>query len=174
MRVLILPLLLLAAQAAHAQSADSGRNVRGAVIAPAGVSFEVAGQASVTDGDTIEIKGQRIRLFGIDAPEGGQTCQDSDGQEYRCGQRAALALDEEIASWTVFCDQRDVDQYGRIVAVCHAQDKDLNAWLVREGYAVAYREFSSDYVDEEQEAREAKRGLWNGMFINPANYRRSQ
>src|SRR4029453_9677723 len=74
------------------------------------------GRASVIDGDTIEIHGQRIRLFGIDAPESRQTCE-ANGQTYRCGQQAALSLADHVGQRTVACEERDTDRYGRIVAV---------------------------------------------------------
>ena len=99
---------------------------------------DLTGRASVIDGDTIEVHGQRIRLHGIDAPEGGQTCDDATGKPYRCGQVAALALADKIGTGTVSCEQRDVDRYGRIVAVCRLDDLDLNAWLVTEGLAIDY------------------------------------
>ena len=83
------------------------------------VAAEPAGRASIIDGDTLVIHGQRIRLFGIDAPKSRQTCEAA-AQTYRCGQRAALALADHIAQRPLTCEQRDVDRYGRIVAVCRA------------------------------------------------------
>jgi endonuclease YncB( thermonuclease family) len=132
---------------------------------------EVVGRASVIDGDTIEIGGKRIRFFGIDAPEGAQQCRDAGGKAYRCGQRAALALDEMVQGKTVHCDQRDIDRYRRIVAVCTANGVDLNAALVEAGLAVAYRSFSRMYVANEESAKRGRRGLWAGTFEMPWDYR---
>jgi endonuclease YncB( thermonuclease family) len=97
----------------------------------------LAGRASVIDGDTIEIHGKRIRLFGVDAPESRQTCEAA-GQTYRCGQQAALALADYIGQQTVAFEPRDTDRYGRIVAVCRAAAEDLNGWMVAQGWALAY------------------------------------
>lgn len=93
---------------------------------------DLTGRASIIDGDTLEVHDQRIRLFGIDAPESRQTCE-ADGQTYRCGQQAALALADHVGQRTVACEQRDIDRYGRIVAVCRAGGEDLNGWLVSQG-----------------------------------------
>jgi endonuclease YncB( thermonuclease family) len=133
---------------------------------------DLTGRASVIDADTIEIHGQRIRLFGIDAPEGGQTCE-LEGQPYRCGQRAAFALADYIGQRTVSCEQRDIDRYKRIVAVCHVGGEDMGAWLVSEGWALAYQRYSLDYIDEEDSARAARRGLWRGEFIPPWEWRQN-
>ena len=132
----------------------------------------ITGRASVIDGDTLEIAGKRIRLHGVDAPESSQTCTDSRGVKYRCGQRAAFALADKIGSRPVSCSARDTDRYGRIVAVCSQRDADLNAWLVAEGHAVAYRQFSKDYVPQENAARADKRGIWAGSFTPPSEYRK--
>ena len=86
------------------------------------------------------------RLHGIDAPESSQTCLDAAGRIWRCGQRAALALQDLIGRRTVTCDERDVDRYGRVVAACLVGDVDINEWLVAQGLALAYRRYSRDYV----------------------------
>jgi endonuclease YncB( thermonuclease family) len=143
-----------------------------ACCVPAAAADTIRGRASVTDGDTVEIAGTRIRLHGVDAPESSQTCKDRLGIEYRCGQRAALALADKIGSGPVSCEARDTDRYGRIIAVCSQRGIDLNAWMVEEGHALAYRQYSKDYVSQEEAARAAKRGIWSGSFTPPSEYRR--
>jgi endonuclease YncB( thermonuclease family) len=130
------------------------------------------GTASVVDGDTLEIHGTRIRLHGIDAPESAQLCLDRDGRKWRCGQRAALALADRIGRRPVTCERGDVDQYGRVIARCSVGGADLNDWLVREGWAVAYRRFSQEYVAAESDARSAAKGIWAGRFVLPWEWRR--
>lgn len=132
-----------------------------------------AGRALVIDGDTIEIEGQRIRLFGIDAPERGQLCRSGDGR-WRCGERARMALDGKIAGRSVACEKKDRDPYGRIVAVCRLDGEDLNAWLVARGWALAYRRYATDYVDQEEMARNTRRGIWRGTFEPPWEWRQSR
>lgn len=132
---------------------------------------DIIGRASVIDGDTIEIHGQRIRLHGIDAPEKWQPCFDASGNSWRCGPAAANALDEFIGASPVSCRERDVDRYGRIVATCMVRGDDIEAWLVRNGHAMAYRRYSSDYIGVEQEARNAKRGIWSGVIQPPWEWR---
>jgi endonuclease YncB( thermonuclease family) len=140
-------------------------------VGPAWGDPFIIGIASVIDGDTLEIRGQRIRLHGIDAPESGQFCE-KDGKQYRCGQQAALALSDKIGRATIRCERRDIDRYKRIVAVCRLGDVDLNAWMVREGWAISYRQYSRDYIDDESAARTAKAGIWAGRFIEPSRWRR--
>jgi endonuclease YncB( thermonuclease family) len=141
------------------------------IAAPATAQSRVIGVASVVDGDTLEIHGQRIRLHGVDAPESKQTCE-KDEKLYRCGQQAAFALSDKIGRATIHCDQQDIDRYKRIVAICRLGDEYLNAWMVRQGWALAYRQYSLDYVDEESAARAAKAGIWVGRFIEPWKWRR--
>jgi endonuclease YncB( thermonuclease family) len=131
---------------------------------------EIAGRASVIDGDTIEMRGQRIRLFGIDSPESAQLCEAKQ-KTYRCGQQAALALADRIGERTVRCQERDRDRYGRTVAVCYVAGEDVDRWMVEQGWAVAFRKYSLDYVDAENDAREARRGIWQGEFEMPWDWR---
>src|SRR5579885_2180311 len=130
------------------------------LLSAATVAFaqgQIFGVASVIDGDTIEIHGERIRLFGIDAPESRQECRHPDGSSWRCGQQAALALQDYIGRRLLTCEQRDVDPYHRTVAQCRVADDDISAWLVASGWAVAFTRYSHDYVEQEQQARAARR-----------------
>jgi len=144
------------------------------VAAPQAHADRLTGVASVIDGDTLEIREQSTRLHGIDAPESRQLCATAEGQRWRCGQQAALSLVDRIVhgqvSWTV----RDIDRYGRFIAVCHQHGTDLNGWLVREGWAVAYRRYSRDYIRDETEANSARRNIWSGRFDMPWDWRRAQ
>ena len=131
------------------------------------------GRASVIDGDTVEIRGQRIRLARVDAPESGQLCSAGDGRIYRCGQTAALALSDKIGAANVACEEMDTDRYGRTVATCTVNGEDLNRWLVSQGHALAYRQYGGDAYDAvEAEAKRAKRGIWVGSFTPPWDWRK--
>ena len=143
------------------------------VHGPEAVGADVSGPARVIDGDTIEVGGARIRLHGIDSPEGRQTCLAPVGR-WPCGQRATRALARLIGARPVACDARDRDRYGRIVAVCRQDGQDINAWLVAEGWALAYRRYSLAYVDEESAARAARHGVWRGDFVAPWDWRRGE
>ena len=143
------------------------------LLVPLAVSAQtIAGVASVTDRDSLEIRGTHIRLHGIDAPEGRQLCTRPSGQRWRCGQQAALALSERIGRRSIRCVERDIDRYGRTIAVCSQDGVDLNSWMVQEGWAVAYRQYSRDYVGEEADARRAGRNIWSGSFVMPWDWRR--
>jgi endonuclease YncB( thermonuclease family) len=141
-------------------------------LAPAGAQAPIIGVASVIDGDTIEMHGQRIRLFGIDAPESSQLCIRPNGEHWRCGQQASFALADRIGRATVRCEQRDVDRYGRVVAVCFKGAEDLDRWMVANGWAVAYRRYSLDYVADENTARRNRINIWSGAFDMPWDWRR--
>lgn len=143
------------------------------LTASAPAAEPITGRASVTDGDTVVIHGTRIYLYGIDAPESVQICQDASEKDYRCGQQAALALADRIGEAPITCEPRDTDRYGRTVAICRKGDEDLNAWMVSEGHAVAFRRFTTDYVKQEEQARAARRGIWAGTFTEPSEYRRT-
>ena len=127
---------------------------------------------TVTDGDTIRMGQNRIRLYGLDAPESDQTCRDSTGDIWYCGASATEALRSFVDGSQIECKQMDTDRYGRIVAVCYKDGTDLNAWMVRNGWAVAYRRYSMDYVGEEAAARNDGLGIWSGNFMNPEDWRR--
>jgi endonuclease YncB( thermonuclease family) len=131
----------------------------------------LVGQAWIVDGDSIRLAGRSIRLDGIDAPEWDQTCLDASGQTWRCGRAASRALREHIRGQTVSCGPRALDRYGRTIARCTLADgDDLNAWMVRQGWAIASG-FAGTYAAEQAEAKAAKRGIWDGTFISPANWR---
>jgi endonuclease YncB( thermonuclease family) len=130
----------------------------------------ISGRAKITDGDSFEIGATRVRLFGVDAPEGRQSCT-REGRSWACGNEAARKLRSLTGDRTITCTKRDVDSYGRAVAVCRSGAADLGAEMVRSGFATAYRRYSNDYIDEENEARTARRGIWAGEFTNPEDYR---
>ena len=134
---------------------------------------DITGPARVIDGGTIDVAGQRIRFHGIDAPESGQTCVV--GLEvWLCGQKADHALYNFIGTSSVTCQERDVDRYGRIVATCAVRGRDIGAWMVLNGWALAYRRYSLDYVDQERRARIAALGMWRGDFVAPWEWRRGK
>ncbi len=134
---------------------------------------DVAGVVSLIDGDTIGVHGQRIRLHGIDAPESRQLCR-LDGKPWRCGKDAANALADKIAPRPVTCEDLGHDRYKRIIARCTVAGEDMGAWMVQQGLALASRRYSHDYVDEEADARAARRGIWAGEFVKPWEWRRGK
>ena len=92
----------------------------------------LSGRARAIDGDTLELSGARIRLYGIDAPESAQRCR-AEGRSWACGREATRALARQVRGKRVACEAHDRDRYDRIVAVCTAAGQDLNAWMVAEG-----------------------------------------
>lgn len=130
----------------------------------------MSGPATAIDGDTLDMAGTRIRLFGIDAPEVRQTC-DRKGASWACGSDAKALLAETIAGRTIECTPRDRDAYGRVVAACRAGASDLGGVMVREGLAIAFTRYSLDYVEAEARAKAFKLALWGSVFQTPAEYR---
>lgn len=138
------------------------------------VAQTMEGRASVVDGDTIEISGERIRLNGVDAPESWQSCADGTGKEYRCGKDAAFALDDWLAaSRPTRCEFVERDRYGRVVGDCFRADgSSVGEWLVRSGWAVDWVRYSGGrFSDAQEEASRAKRGIWRGAFELPCEAR---
>jgi hypothetical protein len=125
----------------------------------------------VVDGDTLVIGAERIRLEGIDAPETDQVCLDRGGARWTCGLTARNRLREHIAGREVSCAPTGADRYRRTLAVCRLAGEDLNGWLVREGLALAYVQYSRAYTADEASARNAQRGMWEGAFIAPWDWR---
>lgn len=130
------------------------------------------GKATAIDGDTIDFGGQRIRLFGIDAVEANQTCERNE-KTWNCGQAATAALRGILEGRSLQCERRDVDRYGRVVAVCLAGGQDLSQAMVQMGLAVALPKFSQDYVGFERIAQSRSIGIWAGDFQIPAKFRNS-
>ena len=133
----------------------------------------VLGPARAVDGDTLEVSGKRVRLFGIDAPESDQTCQ-KDGVSFACGQIATQQLEALVEGKQVECRGSSVDQYGRLLAVCTAGPEQLNQVMVEHGWAVAYRQYSDDYNAAELRAKSNHLGIWSSKFMLPSDYRHSK
>ena len=136
------------------------------------IAGEIYGRPVITDGDTMKISNNKIRLHGIDAPEKNQKCTKKL-KEYNCGVVATEALIKKIGKNDVKCfTQRNRDRYRRFIGVCFVEKEDLNRWMVRNGYAVAYRRYSKDYVLDEEFAKINRLGLWSGTFLNPEKWRK--
>lgn len=127
----------------------------------------------IVDGDTLVFGDVRVRLNGIDAPEWKQICQDRAGRSYRCGQSARAALNGQVGSAEIRCQGTQYDRYQRLIATCWRENVDLNGWMVEQGWAVAFRRYSEVYVNQEDQARSARAGLWAGAFDMPWDWRRS-
>lgn len=165
---------------ALAMSRMWGRDARlrwvGAILltaAPACAGDTLTGAAKVLDGDTLELQGRRIDLYGIDAPEAEQVCARADGSQYRCGQTAAGALRQRIGTTPVSCTPQGGATQDRLTAVCHVGETDLSAWMVAQGHALALRDVTGAYAATEGVAWGLRVGLWAGVFDEPASWRRS-
>ena len=140
---------------------------------PIAQTAALSGRPYIIDGDTIAIGETHIRLFGIDAPETDQFCTDADGKPYRCGLLATAVLEEEIAGRAVDCTPMGTDRYGRTVAICDVAGRDLGDVMVRRGYAIDYERYDPEgrYAEAQIEAKEARRGMWAGAFMEPEAWR---
>src|SRR6185437_3153724 len=155
-----------------------GRFVEGLTsFLPRAAAAPIEGRATVIDGDTIEIAGQRIRFNGVDAPESSQYCEDAKGFEYPCGRVAATALDEFLAaSRPARCQFVSWDQYGRYVGDCaRADGASVQAWLVENGHALDWPRYSNGaYAAHQRTAQQVRQGIWAGTFQAPWEWRAAQ
>jgi len=125
----------------------------------------------IVDGDTIVLNGEKIRFSGIDTPELKQTCL-KDGQEVTCGMTAKSLLAEKIGNATVECISEGKDAYKRTLAECFVNGESLSKFLVRSGYAFAYRKYSTKFINDEDFAKANKLGMWAMTFQYPWDFRR--
>ena len=134
---------------------------------------DITGSAYVIDGDTIDINDLRIRLNGIDTPEREQACRANE-LIWHCGLEATKVLRHLTKGKIVNCVGNTKDQYGRLIANCFVGEFSLNAAMVESGMALAYRQYSLEYVTQEDFARKKKQGLWSGEFVAPWNWRKGK
>jgi endonuclease YncB( thermonuclease family) len=139
------------------------------VTAPAWAGF--GGVVSVIDGDTLDVGGKRVRLFGIDAVESDQTCENAQGVEWACGAAVSREVRGRYQGQKAICEAVTIDAYGRIVARCQVKGRDIGRQLVIDGLALAYRKYSREYVGDELRAARARRGLHAGRMMRPAQFR---
>ena len=141
---------------------------------------EISGNAQIIDGDTIKINSNKIRLYGIDAPEFNQLCKKpyltififAFNKDYQCGKISTEKLKKKINGKLIKCKILDIDRYKRLIGECYKRNLNLNSWLVSNGYAVAYRKYSKKYISDEINAKNKKIGIWQGKFEMPWDYRR--
>ena len=134
-------------------------------------SKNIQEKIKIIDGDTIHINKIRYRLHGIDAPEIKQLCKIKD-KRYNCGVKSKEFLISLVGNHSVKCNQKDIDRYKRIIAECFVRETNINKELVRNGWALAYRDYSKDYVPDEEFAQENNLGMWKGTFIQPKKWRK--
>ena len=143
---------------------------------------EISGNAQIIDGDTIKINSKKIRLHGIDAPEFKQMCKKpyltiiffNFTKDYPCGKISTQKLQKKINNKVITCKILDIDRYKRLIGECYKRNLNLNSWLVSNGYAVAYRKYSKKYISNEITAKNKKKGIWQGKFEMPWDYRRKK
>src|SRR5450755_2097327 len=142
------------------------------LLFPAAASAaDITGIAKVREGDQVLIGNSRIRLGGIDAPSVDQLCLNTKGERWTCGvaARDELIRHADNKSWT--CHVSQTERHGRQLAHCEVDGEDIQKWMVKNGWALAYTRVSHDYEADEKAAREAKAGMWQGAFIAPWDWR---
>lgn len=136
-------------------------------------NFCFAADLKIIDGDTIVFGGEKIRFPGIDAPELKQTCNKND-QKIFCGMLAKMILIKKIGNKTPNCKKEGVDVYKRVLAECFVNGESLSSFLVRSGYAFAYRKYSKKFIKDEKFAKKNKLGIWSMQFEYPWNFRKTK
>lgn len=134
------------------------------------LAITLLAEVKVIGADDLTVNQKRIRLFGIDSPEYDQVCRDKNKKKYNCGAAAQNYLQKIVTSQTT-CQKKGIDKYDRILAVCYTGEMNINAQMVKQGWAVAYTRYSSDYVKEQNFAKQNKLGLWQGSFEIPEDFR---
>ena len=147
------------------------------------IAEEISGIPKIVDGDTVHINDKKFRLEGIDAPEMGQQCKKESlkissiigftfYKDYSCGKVSKAKLKAKINGSKIRCTSTSKDKYRRYIATCFKGETNLNQWMVRNGYAIAYRRYSKKYDPDEDFAKENKLGLWQGKFMSPEKWRK--
>ena len=126
----------------------------------------------IVDGDTIHLNGKKIRFTGIDTPELKQTCL-KEGAKDPCGVKAKQILIDKIGNNSVECISEGEDQYKRTLAECFVNNESLSSYLVRSGYAFAYRKYSKKFIEDENYAKANKLGMWSMEFDYPWDFRKN-
>ena len=129
-----------------------------------------ASHVYVVDGDTIKLGDIKIRFSGIDAPEIKQTCIASEGK-VACGKISKDTLIAKVTNNKISCTDEGKDVYGRVLGECFVNGESLSSYLVREGFAFAYRKYSNKYVQDEEYAKSNKLGMWSMEFEYPWDFR---
>ena len=132
----------------------------------------LANNLKVIDGDTIVLNGEKIRFSGIDTPELKQTCLQGN-EEVGCGMLAKMLLVKKIGNNTPVCIGKEKDFYKRTLAECFVKGESLSKFLVRSGYAFAYRKYSTKFIEDENYAKTKKLGMWSMTFQYPWDFRKS-
>ena len=135
-------------------------------------NFSFADSLRVVDGDTIVLNGEKIRCSGIDTPELKQMCMSGDEKVF-CGKSAKILLVKKIGKQRPECIREGKDVYKRTLAECFVNGESLSAFLVRSGYAFAYRKYSDKFIKDEEFAKENKLGMWTMKFQYPWDFRKS-